>query len=361
MPERQPDPADPEQAGAPLGGAHPTGYRVLLLNATFEPLAVVTAKRAVVLMLTGKAECVQAALEGAFHSESLTIAAPSVMRLSRYVRVPYRRPVPMTRAGVLRRDGRRCAYCTRRADTIDHVVPRSRGGGHTWENCVAAGAGTTAQQRRHSSPTCVHRRGCGARHGRWCRPGGRSRRSGDRRGAGRRARHRDGGPVRHPDVAGEAHHGRRGDREVLGVERLEGGLHAFGLAGEHEDDGALGRDDGERLEGRVEQEDPGSRRERATRRGSACRGPPGRVVARFTRPPPSLGSDHSGPGYASVILRRKRRLSDGVERGATSATRSSASSQPTERRRKPGATASPQRCRRSAVVRTPPKLVADAA
>ena len=138
MPERQPDPADPEQADAPPGGAPPTGSRVLLLNATFEPLAVVTAKRAVVLMLTGKAECVQAALVGAFHSESLTIAAPSVMRLSRYVRVPYRRPVPMTRAGVLRRDGRRCAYCTRRADTIDHVVPRSRGGGHTWENCVAA-------------------------------------------------------------------------------------------------------------------------------------------------------------------------------------------------------------------------------
>ena len=44
MPERQPDPADPEQACAPPGGAHPTGYRVLLLNATFEPLAVVTAK-----------------------------------------------------------------------------------------------------------------------------------------------------------------------------------------------------------------------------------------------------------------------------------------------------------------------------
>ena len=71
MPERQPDPADPEQADAPPGGAPPTGSRVLLLNATFEPLAVVTAKRAVVLMLTGKAECVQAALEGAFHSESL--------------------------------------------------------------------------------------------------------------------------------------------------------------------------------------------------------------------------------------------------------------------------------------------------
>ena len=114
------------------------GERICTSNATFEPLAVVTAKRAVVLMLTGKAECVEAAVGSAFHSENLTLPAPSVMRLSRYVRVPYRRAVPMTRAGVLRRDGRRCAYCDRRADTIDHVIPRSRGGAHSWENCVAA-------------------------------------------------------------------------------------------------------------------------------------------------------------------------------------------------------------------------------
>jgi 5-methylcytosine-specific restriction endonuclease McrA len=145
VPDRQPDPngADPTPGEVPGAAscpdAVPMGSRVLLLNATFEPLAVVTAKRAVVLMLTGKAECVQAALEGgAFHSASLTIPAPSVMRLSRYVRVPYRGPVPMTRAGVLRRDARRCAYCGKRADTIDHVVPRSRGGTHSWENCVAA-------------------------------------------------------------------------------------------------------------------------------------------------------------------------------------------------------------------------------
>ena len=145
MKHRQPDPsgADPEPGEAPGNALSPsvlpTGSRVLLLNATFEPLAVVTAKRAVVLMLTGKAECVEATLTGAaFHSESLTVPAPSVMRLSRYVRVPYRRAVPMTRAGVLRRDARRCAYCGRRADTIDHVIPRSRGGTHSWDNCVAA-------------------------------------------------------------------------------------------------------------------------------------------------------------------------------------------------------------------------------
>ncbi|MFP5020212.1 HNH endonuclease [Pseudonocardia phyllosphaerae] len=117
----------------------PHGSRVLLLNASFEPLAVVTSKRAICLLLSGKAECLQEALEGsAFHSENLELPAPSVLRLSRYVRVPYRRAVPMTRAGVLRRDGRRCAYCSRRADTIDHVIPRSRGGQHSWENCVAA-------------------------------------------------------------------------------------------------------------------------------------------------------------------------------------------------------------------------------
>lgn len=144
MKHRQPDPivvvseAESTTGNTPLPGVLPTGSRVLLLNATFEPLAVVTAKRAVVLMLSGKAECVEAALDVAFHSENLTLPAPSVMRLSRYVRVPYRRAVPMTRAGVLRRDGRRCAYCGRKADTIDHVVPRSRGGQHSWENCVAA-------------------------------------------------------------------------------------------------------------------------------------------------------------------------------------------------------------------------------
>ncbi|WP_281689046.1 HNH endonuclease [Pseudonocardia thermophila] len=141
---RQPDPdgvdssQEPPPGSSPNPGALPTGSRVLLLNATFEPLAVVTAKRAVVLLLSGKAECVEESPVVAFHSENLTVNAPTVMRLSRYVRVPYRRSVPMTRAGVLRRDGRRCAYCSRRADTIDHVIPRSRGGTHTWENCVAA-------------------------------------------------------------------------------------------------------------------------------------------------------------------------------------------------------------------------------
>jgi len=63
---------------------------------------------------------------------------PSVIRLRSYVRVPYRARIPMTRAALMHRDRFRCAYCGGKADTVDHVVPRSRGGEHSWENCVAA-------------------------------------------------------------------------------------------------------------------------------------------------------------------------------------------------------------------------------
>jgi 5-methylcytosine-specific restriction endonuclease McrA len=110
--------------------------RVLLLNASHEPLAVVTGRRALVLILAGKAVSIEdrAAM---VRSAQLSIALPSVVRLTRYVRVPYRPPAAVSRSGVLRRDNRRCAYCSGRADTVDHVVPRSRGGGHSWENCVA--------------------------------------------------------------------------------------------------------------------------------------------------------------------------------------------------------------------------------
>ena len=72
------------------------------------------------------------------HAATVSLATPSVIRLSRYVRVPYRNRVPLTRAALMRRDNYKCAYCGRRAETIDHVVPRSRGGQHAWENCVAS-------------------------------------------------------------------------------------------------------------------------------------------------------------------------------------------------------------------------------
>lgn len=115
-----------------------TLVRVLLLNASHEPLAVVTGRRALVLVVAGKAECVLERPSAAVvRSPSMAIAVPAVVRLRRYVRVPYPAPPAVTRAGVLRRDSRRCVYCQGRGETVDHVVPKSRGGKDSWENCVA--------------------------------------------------------------------------------------------------------------------------------------------------------------------------------------------------------------------------------
>lgn len=108
-----------------------------MLNATFEPLCVVSARRAVVLVLKEKAEIVHRN-GAAFRSERQAVPAPSVIRLMHYVRVPYRSAVPLSRRAVFARDGHRCQYCGRPAENLDHVLPRSRGGLHAWENVVAA-------------------------------------------------------------------------------------------------------------------------------------------------------------------------------------------------------------------------------
>jgi 5-methylcytosine-specific restriction endonuclease McrA len=109
----------------------------LVLNATYEPLCVVPQRRAIVLVLTSKAVVVEGT-EGALRSPTRRVDIPAVVRLSRFVRVPYRAEVPLTRKGVLARDGHRCAYCGAPATSLDHVIPRSRGGAHSWDNVVAA-------------------------------------------------------------------------------------------------------------------------------------------------------------------------------------------------------------------------------
>lgn len=111
---------------------------MLLLNATYEPLTALPMRRAVVLVMCGKAEVVHGDPGGlTLHAATFSLPVPSVIRLSNYVRVPYRAQVPLTRAGLMHRDRYRCAYCGGRAETIDHVIPRSRGGQHSWQNCVA--------------------------------------------------------------------------------------------------------------------------------------------------------------------------------------------------------------------------------
>ncbi len=111
--------------------------RALVLNATFEPLCVVSSRRALILVLDDKAELVHAAASE-FRSARASFPEPSVVRLAQYVRVPRQMRVAITRRSVFARDGHRCQYCGAQAENIDHVVPRSRGGTHTWENVVAA-------------------------------------------------------------------------------------------------------------------------------------------------------------------------------------------------------------------------------
>lgn len=114
---------------------------VLVLNATYEPLNVVSVRRAVILLLKEKAEIVEAA-EAWLRSERVAFPVPTVIRLVYYVRIPRRFSLPVSRRTVMARDHFSCQYCGAqpgRANlTIDHVLPRSRGGQSRWENVVTA-------------------------------------------------------------------------------------------------------------------------------------------------------------------------------------------------------------------------------
>src|SRR4051794_36194691 len=111
--------------------------KALVLNATYEPLCVVSARRALLLVLKEKAEVLHAT-DRAFHSERAALPVPSVIRLTYFVKVPFRARAALSRRAVFARDDHRCQYCGAAAENIDHVIPRSRGGPHTWENVVAA-------------------------------------------------------------------------------------------------------------------------------------------------------------------------------------------------------------------------------
>ena len=112
--------------------------RTLVLNGSYEPLSTVSLRRAVVLVLRQKADVEHAHPGRRIRAASLDLPAPQVIRLRRCVRVPFRQRAPWSRQGVLVRDRHRCAYCGRRATTIDHILPRSQGGQDTWLNTVAA-------------------------------------------------------------------------------------------------------------------------------------------------------------------------------------------------------------------------------
>ncbi len=113
--------------------------KVLILNQNYEPMSVITARKAVILLYLGKAELIAAQDGKQVRSVAVSMPFPSIVRLSVYVHVPFKRII-LSRKNILRRDGHRCQFCGR-GDlplTVDHVVPVSRGGEDTWDNLVCA-------------------------------------------------------------------------------------------------------------------------------------------------------------------------------------------------------------------------------
>ena len=118
---------------------NPLRRPVLVLNASYEPIHVCAVRRALILLVKGMASTEEAG-EGRVHSPSQSLAVPSVIRLLEYRRIP-RQMRAISRKNILIRDQYTCQYCNKQFGagdlTLDHVVPRSRGGNNTWENLVA--------------------------------------------------------------------------------------------------------------------------------------------------------------------------------------------------------------------------------
>jgi 5-methylcytosine-specific restriction endonuclease McrA len=112
-------------------------HSVLLLNASYEPLRVVSAERAVVLILQGKAEPITES-EHVMRSPSTEVRVPLVARLVSMAKVPRMQRVPFSRKMLAVRDNYECQFnhCSNRGTTVEHLLPSSRGGKSTYENCV---------------------------------------------------------------------------------------------------------------------------------------------------------------------------------------------------------------------------------
>jgi len=112
--------------------------KVLVLNADFRALTVCSVYKAFLLVYLGKAEVVNHVEKGYLRTVTKSFAMPSVIRLHKYVHVSYKN-VMMTRQNIFKRDGNKCVYCAATDDlTLDHVLPKSKGGASTWTNLVTA-------------------------------------------------------------------------------------------------------------------------------------------------------------------------------------------------------------------------------
>jgi 5-methylcytosine-specific restriction endonuclease McrA len=135
---------------------------ILALNASFEPLTMVPLKRALRLVIDGKAEIVESDRGMAVRSEHLALPRPVVIRLRKFVHVPRRFRRQVTNTFLFARDGYRCQYCSRQGHelrpreslTRDHVVPISRGGLNVWTNVVTACSSCNTRKANHLIVEC---------------------------------------------------------------------------------------------------------------------------------------------------------------------------------------------------------------
>ena len=129
----------------------------LALNASFEPLTMVPMRRALRLVIDGKAEIVEADADRLVRSERLSFPRPAIIRLTRFIHVPRRFRRQVTNTFLFARDGYRCQYCgrpgaelrPRESLTRDHVVPMSRGGTNEWTNVVTACSPCNTRKANH--------------------------------------------------------------------------------------------------------------------------------------------------------------------------------------------------------------------
>lgn len=129
----------------------------LALNSSFEPLTMVPLRRALRLVIDGKAEIVEADAERLVKSERLALPRPAVIRLTRFIHVPRRFRRQVTNTFLFARDHYRCQYCgranielkTRESLTRDHVIPLSRGGSNVWNNVVTACSSCNTRKANH--------------------------------------------------------------------------------------------------------------------------------------------------------------------------------------------------------------------